>query len=416
MKTVIIFPYVELDDKAAYFLKNAKVDNASFVYKLEEAKEADRYIIVCPDCYGPFLPLWYREERNWVDILNSLIHDNVKLAGTRLNEGFLYDVVVMDEEFFNLAKSHNVLRERDYTALTTLAKRNYSIDYLFKGESPHPYESIFLRNVPSIYLKKHREPRLTPMSYRRQGDKVAVLYVLHEMNENVHYFLENGYFESPDVDFYFLLNGEINYTFPGKSIVRKNEGQDFAAWRDCLELINEEDYDYFVFLNSTVIGPMLPKYLTRNWIETFCSLFSENIGIVGSTVCVSSHFRKTNTYDWYRYYIQSYVFVLSRNSLKEVKNVFNQNFENMTKVDIIGSGEEKLSHTLIDKGWNIKCLLTSHHQRNFVKSCKRKKYKTFFNPAHIINGYYGVNIHPVEIMFIKNTPKDDIYNTLFRST
>jgi len=414
MKTVIIFPYTDLDDKAAYFLEHAKVDNALFVYKLEEAEEADRYIIVCPDCYGPFLPLWYREDRNWVDILNSLIHDDVKLAGTRLNGNFLHDVVVMDKEFFNLAKSHNVLRERDYTALTTLAKEKYCIDYLFEGEYPHPYESIFLRNVPSIYLKKHRKPWVKPMSSWKEGNKVAVLYVLHEMNENVHYFLEKGYFESPNVDFFFVLNGQVDYSFPGKSIVRTNKGQDFAAWRDCLELI-EEEYDYFVFLNSTVIGPILPKYITKNWIETFCSLFSENIGIIGSTASISTHPKKVNTHEWYKYYIQSYVYVLSRDSLKDVRDVFNQDFENMEKVDIIGFGEEKLSHTLIDKGWDIKCLLTSHHQRSFVKSCRKKLHKPFFNPAHTINGYYGVNIHPVEIMFIKNTLKDNIYNALFRS-
>ncbi len=56
---------------------------------------------------------------------------------------------------------------------------------------------------------------------------------------------------------------------------RKNLGGDFAAWAYGLNKINIKLYDIFIFINDTVCGPFIPRYIPKLFklSNDFFSLF-----------------------------------------------------------------------------------------------------------------------------------------------
>ena len=110
--------------------------------------------------------------------------------------------------------------------------------------------------------------------------KTLILYATHIIHENLIYFINNGYFNDNDYDFYFIFNCpnlDVKFNTTNTNIhvvVRENKGMDFGAWSSVL--LSEKDgkklytyYDYFIFLNYTVIGPLLPLYVTEKWTDIF---------------------------------------------------------------------------------------------------------------------------------------------------
>ena len=105
------------------------------------------------------------------------------------------------------------------------------------------------------------------------------LYAYYEKNElyknnfkfflkNLKLFLKNGILK--DVDYFFIINGScslnINKIISKKNIYNKltniniiyrdNKGYDFGAYNYVINNYNL-NYDYYFFMNSSVIGPYL---------------------------------------------------------------------------------------------------------------------------------------------------------------
>ena len=55
-----------------------------------------------------------------------------------------------------------------------------------------------------------------------------------------------------------------------KVLFRDNIGYDFGGWSDAL-LLNDlyKNYDYFLFVNSSVIGPFIDNYLKIKWTDIY---------------------------------------------------------------------------------------------------------------------------------------------------
>ena len=93
--------------------------------------------------------------------------------------------------------------------------------------------------------------------------KILVLYVFHIYNERVNHFIKNCIFDDENIDFIIISNNKNNkFEVPNnvKTLFRENIGYDFGGWSDAL-LINNlyKNYDKFIFVNSSVIGPFLPQ-------------------------------------------------------------------------------------------------------------------------------------------------------------
>lgn len=153
--------------------------------------------------------------------------------------------------------------------------------------------------------------------------KTLVLYVFHKDCSNLDTFIARGLIDSPDKLFIFICNN----TSPDLSkwsflhnysnvhlYIRPNIGHDFQGWNNALflpisslnmKIIRDPDCDTnnvtsgldissephihtlfnkFVFINSTVVGPYLPSYVEKNWVDCFTSKLSEEVKMVGISI------------------------------------------------------------------------------------------------------------------------------------
>jgi len=132
-------------------------------------------------------------------------------------------------------------------------------------------------NYHSIFYKREKFHSL---------QKTIVLYVFHEFNDRVEYFIKHGLFQSPHVDFLMICN---HPTFPiqdkvpsyVKTINRENNGYDFGGWSHALLDHDYKDkYDTFIFVNSSVMGPFSDEL----WTNRFERGLNDDIQLFGVTI------------------------------------------------------------------------------------------------------------------------------------
>jgi hypothetical protein len=143
--------------------------------------------------------------------------------------------------------------------------------------------------------------------------RYVVLYAYFENPRSktaLEFFLDHGVVEKPDVQYILITNGnacslDIPTGSAFASLNRENSGNDFAAWSHGLSTLSDvlarrgttlaSDARY-VFLNDTVTGPFLPRYIdpvAMPWYRWFTALLSDTVKISGPTI--NSHCLKRTT-------------------------------------------------------------------------------------------------------------------------
>jgi hypothetical protein len=245
--------------------------------------------------------------------------------------------------------------------------------------------------------------------------KILVIYCTNKISNSLRFFIKNGYYLSDDTDFYICIN---NPTLDISSIVtpkenlfivnRENKGLDFGGWsyvllKDNLYL----KYDYFIFVNDSCTGPFLPVYVKDRWTDIIINQLDDKVKIVGATI--NHHYGKPH--------VQSYFFCLDKISLNiAISNViFSEKIINTecndlaTKWQIIIDHEIKLSLVIIDSGYKIKSFMKAFENIDFSS---KKGINMFKINSGIVkddmthnNLYFGISIHPYEVMFFKSNRK-----------
>jgi SAM-dependent methyltransferase len=246
----------------------------------------------------------------------------------------------------------------------------------------------------------------------KKQSKKLVLYVFHEINDRVDFFLKNGIFESNNVDFVLISQGISmkNYKPPYKNvkvIERQNIGRDFGAWSDVL--LNKKvntPYDYFIFINSSCKGPILPGFAkTNEWVDLMVNMLDKDIKLVGPTI--ASH--NSNIY------IQSYCFATDKIGLNILLK--NKIFNNEIKLDnsplsiyeMMLNNEVLMSHQIIESGYNLGCFLTCFSGIDFRKQIPN--IPIFFDSTQLTLGHhFGFSYQPSEVIFFKVRSKNDNSN------
>lgn len=200
--------------------------------------------------------------------------------------------------------------------------------------------------------------------------KLLVLYVFHEVNQRVRHFIDNCIFYDENIDFVIICNNKnIDFNCPVyvRKIFRDNIGYDFGGWSDAL-LVDEfyKHYHYFLFVNSSVIGPFLPKYYIGRWTDIFINgLKRDNVKLFGSTIntsespVVSSH-------------VQSYIFCMEKPTLEHLIDcaIFSITEYVSTFHDAIWQKEVRMSREIIKIGGNIASLFTHYDNVDFTFTLK----------------------------------------------
>lgn len=200
------------------------------------------------------------------------------------------------------------------------------------------------------------------------NERSLVIYVFHVVNNRVIAFVKNAIFKNPHVDFLMVCN-DITFDFKSlhlpqhvKTITRENKGFDFAAYSYGLLHDNlYKQYDKFILMNSSCVGPFLPSYYKGVWTDIFLNGLKEDVKLFGTII-------NTNGMPKKRAHVQSNLFCLDKEAIEYLIE-----FEifSMTKMynslqECVLYQEILMSRLIIDKGWNIGCLFEAYHGVDFT--------------------------------------------------
>lgn len=199
--------------------------------------------------------------------------------------------------------------------------------------------------------------------------KILVLYVFHIFNDRVNHFLNNCIFEDDNVDFIVISNNRNNeFKVPNrvKVLLRDNIGYDFGGWSEAL-LVNDlyKNYEKFIFVNSSVIGPFVPSYYKGKWTDIYIDGLQDNVKLFGSTInTISEPLTKSH--------VQSYIFSMDITTLQYLisREIFSMSNYVKTYEEAIWEKEVKMSREIIKNGWNIGSLFKHYKNIDFTFSNK----------------------------------------------
>ncbi|MAH46741.1 hypothetical protein CMI37_13010 [Candidatus Pacearchaeota archaeon] len=271
--------------------------------------------------------------------------------------------------------------------------------------------------------------------------------------------MDNGVKYDKDVDYMFVVNidgfslksevdSKTNPSFfspsekfgnalegvSAKLMMRDNVGRDFGGYSCVVDrlvsngLINE--YDYFVFLNQTVTGPLFPRWYDnkRHWSNLFTDLINEKDKLIGATInCygrmkgdqpkdprIGSHLIWDNykeptmddTHPWAPH-VQSFCFAMDRTAIEIAidNNIFDYNNIVDDYPSIVVEKEMRLSEVMLSNGYNIASLLDCSYGIDFrgVNHGKEARERGWqpWNDIYC-HAYFDEKCHPYETVFVKS--------------
>ena len=202
--------------------------------------------------------------------------------------------------------------------------------------------------------------------------------------------------------------------------IKENCYSDLFAYFKALKFINIKDFKYFIFMNSSCIGPILPSYNKKiNWE----SIFTKNLvdyGMISpiiefppyedkSVLDIKLSSKLPNLFNLKTIpFAHSYFLSLNKKALFCLLDNNSFPIKDINRELAVGSFERKITAVLLNGGFKIKSLLNKHNsleikrekinfflENGFFNSC-------FTDPEIPIFGYFGSDLHPYEVVFFKN--------------
>lgn len=249
-------------------------------------------------------------------------------------------------------------------------------------------------------------------------NKDAIFYCYFEKNEmykdNFTYFLQHVVLpEHKTIDIFIIINGECSVPLPTlpnvKIIRRKNHGYDFGAYSHCITHHVKKDYDYYIFINTSVRGPVPPHV---DWRKKFKELFKEDVGLVGVTINMVGKYRMVSLSNGRRppiekdllTHVQSTFFILRRDAflyLKHEKKFFSDE-ELLNKSDmwdVVMKKEIGMSQFIFEGGWNINCILPKYQGHDY--RILENNINTYSDHPYCRGCYFGKDLKQEEAIFPK---------------
>lgn len=233
-----------------------------------------------------------------------------------------------------------------------------------------------------------------------------------EYIDNFYHFLRFGYL--PTKDYVIIISGDCSVELPQlrnvKYIFTENQNNDYGGYCNAIKAMPDVlDYDYFFFINSSVRGPFTLANDDREWTENFKQYLDNDVALVG----ISINILHTDTifseiyersYGGLKPYshVQTTAYALHRRGLETlIDERFYEVNQAMVKEDVITHYELRLSQLLIEKGWNIKCLLPEYNQIDYRLPHQDINPTSGAGDPTYPFAYFGRTFHPYEQIFIK---------------
>jgi hypothetical protein len=222
---------------------------------------------------------------------------------------------------------------------------------------------------------------------------------------NLNFFVKKELSYKDNIDYIIVINGYLyneNINFPNLDnltiLKRDNIGYDFGGHNYALEYIEMQSkmYDYYFFINSGVIGPILPHYLTEtHWTTIFIKKINEHVKLVGTTiVCLPP-----NDAGGYGPKVEGFFFMVDSIGLELLKNQKNIFCNHKDKYSAIVNGEYGLSNVILNNGYSIDSMIPKYQNINWRDSINYNLNNNI-HPSRK-NSFYGCSINPYDVIFHK---------------
>jgi hypothetical protein len=234
--------------------------------------------------------------------------------------------------------------------------------------------------------------------------KTLVLYVFHEYNDLVKKFIDKAIFKDDNIDFMIICN---NLTFKIDNLPeyiiyknRENVGYDFGGWSYGLLMDNfYKNYDNYICINSSIIGPFLPDNFNGKWTDFYINGLKDNVKLFGSTINKDFH-----------PHVQTFIFSLNTETLEYLIRwqIFSLTNHYKTLWDTVINKEVFMSNLIIRNKWNIGCLIPYYKNTDFVKLIENNEIKDNMINGHLdsksdimYNEFYKKYWTETDIIFFK---------------
>jgi len=222
---------------------------------------------------------------------------------------------------------------------------------------------------------------------------------------NLDFFVKKELSSKDNIDYIIVING-FNYNetiqFPNLTnltiLKRENVGYDFGGHKYALDYIdnNNKKYDYYFFLNSGVIGPIIPHYFTEtHWTNIFIRKINEHVKLVGTTIVCLSHTDSGG----YGPKVEGFFFMVDNIGLNLLKNQQNIFCNHKDKCDDIINGEYGLSNCIFKNGYSIDCMIPKYQNIDWTNNINYNLNNNM-HPSRK-NSFYGYSINPYDVIFYK---------------
>ncbi len=236
--------------------------------------------------------------------------------------------------------------------------------------------------------------------------KVLVLYVFHEYDDLVKNFINKAIFHDSATDFVVICNNRnISFDVPFyvKKIVRDNIGYDFGAWSEVLRKDDlYKNYDKFIFITSSVVGPFLHSDYNGRWTDIYLNELKNNIKLFGSTI-------NTCADPLNKAHVQSYIFATDREALEYLIEceIFSLTDYAKTLEENIWNKQVRMSRKIVENGWNIGCLLPHYKNVDFTATNFSYYNMDFLNDV-MHNEHRNILWNENQLVFVKGNRNIDI--------
>lgn len=256
--------------------------------------------------------------------------------------------------------------------------------------------------------------------------KTLVVYYYNENNtaiNNLAFFLKHGIINNDDYQYVFIMNKSkcsinIIETERIKVIKQSADNSDLVSYslffsQNPISYFTE--FQRFYFINSCCLGPFLPILTNSTWIELFnkrletCDLIAPIVEFPPDTKGYSllGIEEQLNIP-----FLHAYMFGTNISSIKLLINIFSE-FTNNSEESLIHY-ERILSTKYILNNKKIACLLLAFKDIN-LNDKNLWNYKLWNRGEktcyELSENYFGLDLNPLEIIFVKNIPKIDLYHT-----
>lgn len=234
--------------------------------------------------------------------------------------------------------------------------------------------------------------------------KTVVLYAFHEYNERVGAFFRDCIFKDESIDFIVISNNQdIVLDVPDyvKTLHRDNIGFDFGAWSDALLTDNlYGNYDQFIFVNSSVIGPFVPSYYEGRWTDIYLNGLRDNIKLFGSTINTCGEPLTLS-------HVQSYIFAMDKSTLEFLIDcgIFSKKYETDFQ-DCIFQKEVLMSRKILENDWNIGSLQPCFKDVDFTFRRQKPDNEDLYLDDIMYQQFRNSSWNEYELVFIKGNRVD----------